>query len=230
MQRRRATPRPRDARASRVKPAQSRRPTSLAQVGQEVPQILGELAVARKATLLDEASSRECEGKLIRIGRCDQCDQIDLILRPPSRISRQELERDQVTGASDPTENSGPYLEFGRLGDDLGLDARRREEQVHHHGIRVTAGCHESCGRKTAGRILLDHCHDSVARRDELANQRLGLDISGDRDREVDVPREASLRARRDGESSDDRRRMPHRVEITDGLVKAAMKLVHGAV
>jgi hypothetical protein len=63
-----------------------------------------------------------------------------------------------------------------------------------------------------------------------LTDQHLGVGIPGDRDRKIDIPCEASLGARRDCQSSDDRSRMTRPIEVVDNSNKAALKLVHGEV
>jgi len=66
---------------------------------------------------------------------------------------------------------------------------------------------------QAAGRFLLDDGHGPVPCRSERLHELLRISIVDDRDREVDVAREAWLGASRDGEAADERPTVSGRVD-----------------
>lgn len=142
--------------------------------------------------------------KFIVVGHTEQRLDVDLVLRAFGRPSEQ-LEHKQRTRACDRQRDTWEHLDDIGLLSELGLNARRREQQVDHSYRVQIARCRETDGGQAFDSFLLDDGIDLPSPCGKLTHQRLGSGVVGNSDREIHISGEAGLCPHRDRQAADER-------------------------
>jgi hypothetical protein len=162
--------------------------------------------------------ARLVDGRRVRSSQ--QRYQVDPILRPRPVVTRQHLQCDEMTEASDRERQPGDDLD--RLGeiDDLGLDPRRGEQQIGDGAAHVFPGKGETHGGQAPGGVLLDRRDDTPAACREIADECFGIPIIADQYCKVGIAREARLGSRGDGETTHERETTPEVAQVVGDAAK----------
>jgi hypothetical protein len=135
-----------------------------------------------KTALLD--AGEQVAGQLEISGRCagQQSAQIVGILGAAAVVTRQDLHRDQMREAGHRHLQAAHDRQALGGGHDLGLDARRGEEEVDDDGASVLTGAGRSephGGHAPTGGVL-EHRGHSVAAPLQCEDHRLGVGVVAD--------------------------------------------------
>lgn len=94
---------------------------------------------------------------------------------------------------------SADYLQLVGCGNDLGLDPRRRREQIDVNSVRIDQS---GTGDATDAR-LFQECSELIALQQDRADDCLSLHIGINRNHEIGISREARLSSCRNRETTD---------------------------
>jgi hypothetical protein len=145
--------------------------------------------------------ARRRRPRLCAIGlgqRCDECAQIDGILRTV-RCQSEQLHGHEMSRLSDGDGQARCDFKTVGIPADLRLDARGREEQVNDDPFVRFARRGEAHSGQTVQCVVSQRQAESESTREQVRDQCLGAGVIDDRGGNIDVPREARFAAHRNG-------------------------------
>ena len=122
----------------------------------------------------------------------------------------------RATGTTSPGATFEP---FGSAAD-LGFDSRRHEQQIDNYAAVGFPWRQNPNGRQPVERGLFQRHPQRKTADGELADQRLGRQVVGHRDGQVDISRKSRLNANGDREATDQGPRLAQRIEDVRGPAK----------
>ena len=161
------------------------------------------------AALLDERQRRPGALQLSAVCRREQRLDVDSVLGAPFGVVGEDLQREEMTDARERCDESGKDLGLLGLRDHLGLDAGRREEEVHDGSFVPVRFRPKARGGEAPHRFLLDEREHLVPRRAERPNDVLRGWVVRHGHHDVYITRESRLDARRNSQPASERPRTP---------------------
>ena len=119
-------------------------------------EIREKIPAAVEAASADEDEGVTGQRETGRVGGREESDDVDAVLRTRVIVAREDLEREQVSHLGDRRTKVGKDLEHLGGGDNLSLDARGGEQQIHHDATASFPLRRHADRGQPAGGLLLD--------------------------------------------------------------------------
>lgn len=151
-------------------------------LGDQRGEVREQVAPTREAALADEPQGVPGLAASELVGIRQQGHEIGPVLRASPVVAGKHLERDQMARPGHRRPQAFGNLEALRRGDDLGLDAGGREQEINDRLVVALAQRDESHRGKPAGGLLLDRGYHAVTASLKVADERLCVLVTAHED------------------------------------------------